>query len=815
MYKFSLVSPRISRYRQRVRDRVIIGDAEKSVFTAEAIKLYGKIVPIIKRPLITKYLCERMTTPIFEDDYFAGSKGKYFAGCSGVMWGALPLAEMPEDWYFDYTDNMWHNKSPEQRLAITPEDLAAIQDSGGALWESTDSQVGDAWLPDGAEDFFALEASDYGDPGRPGVLSLHVGHLTPGWGKILSRGYGSIRKEAQDFLDSHSGNIQGEAMKKYMFYKSITIVCDAAAALISRYGEEAARQAALADHPERKAELLQMADSLKSLSTEPARNYREALQAVLLYQLLLAYEQTMPGPALGRFDQYAWPYLKRDLDSGALTREQAQELTDAFFLKANCYYEGGYGKMAETAGIGNTYQHTTIGGIDPDSGEDSCNTLSFMVLETIGRLKLHDPTVSMRVHPGTTDELWNCALETSKLVGGLPLFQNDEVIIPGLQKELGFTLRDARDYSIIGCQEIVGSGCDFPAPNGVGAAHASLYYGVVLDMALNNGVNPMNGKKAPLDTGFLYDMTSIDEVKAAYAKMSGYLLKWYVTINNYAEYLAGYNLPYAMLSMSMRGCMEKGLDCSSGGCDYNSYGGTATGLATIADSIATINYMCFDKKLCTTRELYDAYMSNWEGKANELLRQRILSDVPHYGNADPYADNELKWAADTYYQQCSECSSIRSKTYKAGMYGAADHVQQGEWTWATPDGRKTGTPIADAISPAQSRDGNGPTGVFNSAVVFDHTKFMDGMALNLRMHPSVLSEESGIAKLREMTKQYFADGGLECQYNVVDTDTLRAAQERPDLYRDLVVRIAGYSAYFVELGRRLQDDIIARNENVI
>ncbi|MDR3149879.1 MAG: hypothetical protein LBT88_07725, partial [Oscillospiraceae bacterium] len=211
----------------------------------------------------------------------------------------------------------------------------------------------------------------------------------------------------------------------------------------------------------------------------------------------------------------------------------------------------------------------------------------------------------------------------------------------------------------------------------------------------------------------------------------------------------------------------------------------------------------------------DAFISNWKGRENELLRQRILSSVPHYGNSDPYADEFLKWAVDVYYEQCSKCSSQRSKVYKAGMYGAADHVQQGEWTWATPDGRKSGTPIADAISPAQSRDGNGPTAVFNSATVFDHTKFMDGMALNLRMHPSVLSEESGIAKLREMTKEYFANGGLECQYNVVDTETLRDAQARPDKYRDLVVRIAGYSAYFVELGKGLQDDIIARNENRI
>ncbi|MDR2529918.1 MAG: hypothetical protein LBC65_00050 [Oscillospiraceae bacterium] len=813
MYTFKPITERIARYRAKVRDRVIISDAEKSVYTSEANKLYKNIVPIIRRPLVTKYLCEHMSTPIFEDDYFAASKGKNFAGSSGAMYGLMPLEEMDGKWYLK--DGMWYNTDPEQRLAISQADVDTIRSLGFSVWEGSDSAVGDAWKPDGYDEFVALEACDYGDPGRPGIMSLHVGHLTPGWPKILNVGYGAIRKQAQDYLDARRGNIMGDDMKHFMFYKAITIACDAATTLISRYAAEARRLAPLAESESREQELLRMADALDWISVNPARNFREACQGVLLYQLLLSYEQTMPAPAFGRFDQYTWPYLKRDLETGAITPEYAQELCDAFFLKSNCFYEGGYGKMAETAGIGNTYHHTTINGCDPQTGDESTNPVTFMVLETIGRLKLHDPTVSMRVSSRTSDELWNCALETSKLVGGLPLFQNDEVIIPGLQRELGFTLEDARDYSIIGCQEIVGSGCDFPAPNGVGAAHASLYYGVIFDMAINNGVNPRNGMKAPLDTGYLYEMTSIEEVKAAYEKLSDYLLKWYVTVNNYAEYLSSYNLPYAMLSMSMRGCMERGVDCSSGGCDYNSYGGTATGLATIADSLAAIEYMCFDKKLITTRELYDAVMANWEGREYEILRQRILAEVPHYGNADGYADRFLTWAVDTYYNTCKDCSSQRSSVYKAGMYGAADHVQQGEWTWATPDGRKSGTPIADAISPAQSRDGNGPTSVFLSANCFDHSKFMDGMALNLRMHPSVLSEESGIAKLREMTKEYFANGGLECQYNVVDTQTLLEAQQRPNEFRDLVVRIAGYSAYFIELGRELQNDIIARNENTI
>ena len=419
---------------------------------------------------------------------------------------------------------------------------------------------------------------------------------------------------------------------------------------------------------------------------------------------------------------------------------------------------------------------------------------------------------SLRINKNSPDRLWDCAIETSKLVGGLPLFQNDEVIIPSLMKEVGFELRDARDYGIIGCQEIVGCGNDFPAPNGLYPPHASVWWGSIFNMAVNNGKNPFNGEQSSLKTGYLYDMTSIEQVRDAVAQMGEYIMKLFITMNNYAEYCSMQYCPQAALSISMEGCMENGKDAVWGGCKYNSYGGTATGLATLADSIATIKYMCFDKKLISTRELYDAWTANWEGY--EPLRQQILSEVPHYGNADPYADEELKWCVELYYDICQKCYSNRAKVYKSGLYGASDHIAQGRITFATPDGRKTGEPIADAISPCQSRDTCGPTAVFTSTTVFDHHHYLGGIALNLRMHPSVLSREDGIAKLRDMTKAYFEDGGLEVQYNIIDTATLKAAQADPKTYRDLVVRIAGYSAYFVELSPALQNDIIARHENV-
>jgi pyruvate formate-lyase/glycerol dehydratase family glycyl radical enzyme len=815
MYEFSPATERIMKLRELIRDRVLRIDSERAMIWTEANKKYENVVPIIKRPLALYELCSKMTI-LFEDfEIIIGNKSPSFFGSPqypewmGQGWFLEPIKK--GEW--ELKDGMYYNPEGEQvRLCISQEDYEALSSIQDYWKDRRITTVADAWQPDGFDELKRLNVSSYVDGGM-GMTVLSPGHLIAGYDKIIKMGYAAIRKQAQDWIDEHRGNLMGEDMEKYMFYKSAVIVCDAAILLVKRYAQACLDKAAVCTDAARKAELLKMGDSLMWISENPVRNFWEAVQGIMMYQILINIETRIPSPSLGRFDQWTWPYLKRDLESGALTLEQAQEIVDAFFLKANCYYNAGPDKLVKTTGIGNTYQHTTIGGVDPETGEDATNPITYMVLETVGRLKLHDPTISLRINKNSPDKLWDCALETSKLVGGLPLFQNDEVIIPSLQAELGFELKDARNYGIIGCQEIVGCGCDFPAPNGIYPPHASVWWGSIFDMAINNGKNPFNGEQSSLKTGYLYDMKSIEEVRAAVEKMGRYIMKLFISANNYAEYISPYYSTQPALSISMEGCMEKGRDAVMGGCKYNSYGGTATGLATLGDSLTTIKYMCFDQKKCTTRELYDAVMANWEGY--EPLRQQILNEVPHYGNADPYADVEVKWCVELYYGICKELYSARSKVYKAGLYGASDHVAQGYLTWATPDGRKFGEAIADAMSPCQSRDSNGPTAVFVSSCCFDHHHYLGGIALNLRMHPTVLSREDGIAKLRDMTKTYFENGGMEVQYNVVDTQTLREAQADPMKYRDLVVRIAGYSAYFVELGYDLQNDIIARHENRI
>ena len=813
MYEFRPVTDRIKAMHDRIRDRIIVIDDERARIVTESYARSENMPWMLRIPLATYDVCANKTVLVEDDDIFVGNQANGF--CASNVW---PEWDGP-GWILNEIDNtdLWtmgddgllHRKAENVKLAVRPEAVEAFREMAPFWKTHRFGEVAKAWQPEGYQVFAESGAGSYNT--FQDIAGLPAGHLIPGTKKIVDTGYGAIRKQAQDWLDAHEGDLMGDNVDKCLFYNSIVIVCDAAITMIRRYAQACRDKAAATADEARRAELLKMAEGLDHISEGPATTFWEACQATLMYHLLIYAEAKEPALAFGRFDQYTWPYLKADLESGRLTEDEAQELVDAFFLKSTCFYNACPPMVSDIAGANNTYQHTTIGGVIPETGEDATNPVTYMVLETIGRLSLHDPTISLRFNKNTPDKLWECAICTSRLVGGLPLYQNDEVIIPALQSELGFELRDARDYGFIGCQEIVGCGTDFPAPNGITPPHAAILFGVIMDMALNNGVNPKNGKGCPIQTGYLYDMESLDEVKDAIKKVANWVIKWQVTMHNYTEYLMMRRTSLAALSMGIEGCMESGKDCTQGGAKYNSYGGVATGLATIADSLTTIKYMCFDKKLCTTRELYDAYMANWEGY--EDLRQQVLNNVPHFGNDDPYADAEMTWIVDLYRDLCGECHSVRSKVYKAGLYGASDHIAQGKLTFATPDGRLDAQPIADATSPAQGRDENGPTAVFNSECCFDHSRFMDGLALNIRIHPSAVSDDEGVKKLADMTKTYFENGGMEVQYNIVSAETMRAAQKDPQAYRDLVVRIAGFSAYFVEMTPDLQNDIISRTEN--
>ena len=819
MYTFRPCTERAIRLRDAVRNRLIVADPSKYRIQMEAEKLYKKYPPILQKAYMNRYVMERIHLNIQKDEYFVGGLGhKGWGEAHAERW---MMVDIENTWPI-LEDGLHHAPLDDpyysyQKLAVSPEDLKELHAIFAEKFRLSGGMDALDWAPDGAEQYFETQATDYG---KLGGFPLHMppGHLTPGFQNIMKSGYGAIRRQAREWLDAHEGNIMGDDIGKYMFYKAAEVSCDAVEILSHRYAEMLRGLAAGEDTaPEKKAEYLDRADSLDWIATETPRTFWEACQMAMLYNCYLKTDNDPYVTSLGRFDQYTWPYLKKELDEGTITLEQAQEYVDGFFLKINTFWGGGFGKIAQEYGVGVSYQHTTIGGVIPETGEDATNEITYMVLETMARLELNDPTISLRVNQNTPKKLWDLAMEAARRVGGLPLLQNDEVIIPAAMRELGFSLEDARNFAFIGCQEITGSGNDYPAPNGSSMGHAGIFWAIVLDMTLNNGVNPINGAKAPdrVCSGYLTDFKTYDELLAAYEKMCDYMLTWSATLNNLTEHEFYRLFPYPNLSISIEGCMESGKDVSEGGAKYNSFGGKAVGLATTADSLTALKYMIYDHHYVDQKTYLDAILANWEGPEYEALRQRVLNEVPHYGNNDPYADAQMKYVIDLYYNMSRRYCTERASVYKCGTFGASDHVVQGEITWATPDGRKTGEPIADASSPAQGRDTHGPTSVFNSSTFFDHSRFMDGMALNVKIHPTALAAEGGVTKLENITQAYFDNGGMEVQYNILDNETLRKAQADPDSYHNLVVRIAGFSAYFVDMTEQMQNDIISRYEHKI
>jgi formate C-acetyltransferase len=818
MYEFRSVTERAKKFRDLVRNRVIEIDTERAVNVTEAYKQYANMPPIIRIPMTTHYLCSKMTCRVEDFDLLAGNIGKNMLGSAmwpewGGDWLWEQLAgESPTTWSLG-DDGYYHCDDDELvKIIMTKEEIDTFM-SLREFWEDrTFPSKMNSFYPDGW-DVLAQMGVSYGPGTGPGekIGCLPTGHVIAGYEKIVNVGYGAIRKQAQDWIDAHIGNLMGEDVDKYMFYKSAVITCDAAIIMIKRFAEAAREKLAECTDEDRKKELTMMAEGLEWISDKPARTFWEALQATIMYQTFLYVESANPCLAFGRVDQYTWPFLEKELDAGTITLDQAQEYIDFFFLRSMCFLRAP-DPMRYKVIPGVIYHDVTIGGVNPDTGEDATNPVSYMILESLSRLNLHE-TVFARFHNNSPQKFWDCAIETSRTVGGLPLYLNDEVIIPSTMKELGFSLRDARDYGCIGCQEIVGNGNDWPAGNGVHTAHDVYNYIKAFTIALNDGTNPYNGASNGIHTGFLYDMKSLDEVKEATRKQIEYFFNWGVSLQNFIEYQSMWYVPQAALSISIEGCMEKGKDVECGGAKYNSFGHTATGLATIADSITAIKYMCFDKKLCTTRELYDAIMANWVGY--EQLQQTIINECPHFGNDDPYADVEMKWICDLYYELCGSVYSTRTDIYKAGQYGAGGHVVMGMECIATPDGRCAGTPVADGASPVQGRDRKGPTAIYNSSVTYDHSHMLNGIALNVKIHPTAVNTEEAKQSLSDMTQAYFDNGGMEVQYNIIGSDTMRAAQKEPEKYNDLIVRISGYSAFFNELTVPNQNDLISRTDNAI
>ena len=806
--KYAPITPRILEMRELIRDRTIIIDAERLKIVTDTYKELKNYPVAIKKATATNRVLSNMTTLVEDFEVIFGNFGQNFLGHG--WWpeddacGWITMEPKFSDmWTHDDERGVWTRLLVDERTEVSDETMAALEEAHEFWKDESITAHLNAYVPEWGPEMLYQDGATIMGP--PFLGFTPEGHLIAGYNNIIEHGYKYYRDWAQGWLDEHRGWLMGDDAEKWMFYKSVVLAADGCINMVKNYAKTAREKAETCEDPKRKAELLSRADSMDWISENPPRTFWEAVQTHIFYHQAFLLETRHPAIGIGRVDQFWWPFLKKELDEGTITMDEAQEIVDAFFLKLNCYCYARAAMMAQAIGIGNTGQHVTIGGVDPKTGEDATNPITYMCLQTIGRLLLHDPATSLRINKNTPADLWIAALEMTKRVGGLPLFQNDEVLIPAML-DYGYELEDARNYGFIGCQEAVGCGNDMPFCNG-----HNLRVSVLMTCTVNNGINPMTGKAGPVETGYLYEMESYEQFREAYLTQMKVHQDAMVSMMNWGEMLCMWYRPHAVLSFGMIGCMENGKDCACGGAKYNSYGGSNHGFATVADSLTAVRWACFDEKICTTREMYDAIMANWEGY--EELRQKLLNDCPHYGNDDPYADEQMSWIIGKYFDVLGQYNSKRCKFFRPGLYGGAAHVEEGLMCWATPDGRLARTPVADSTSPAQGRDVNGPTAVFNSTLCFDHHKLLNGMSLNIKVHPNSMTGE-GQQKLIEMVQSYFDRGGLEVQFNIVSADVMKAAQKDPEAYKDLVVRIAGFSAFFIELTEAQQNDVIIRNEHM-
>ncbi len=675
-----------------------------------------------------------------------------------------------------------------------------------------------------------------------------VGHVTVKYEEVLAIGFSGIRQKAQNELRSISF-ADGDYQKKSRFLQAVIISCDAAIVYAQRYAKLALKEAQDCQDPARKKELLVIAQNCANVPENGASGFYEACQSFWFVQQLLQIESSGHSISPGRFDQYMYPYYKKDIESGALTRAFAQELMDCIWVKLNDLNKCRDAASAEGFAGYSLFQNLIAGGQNAE-GMDVTNDLSFMCIQSSMHVFLPQPSLSVRVWNGTPHEFLIRAAELTRTGIGLPAYYNDEVIIPSLVSR-GLTLQDAREYNIIGCVE----------PQKAGKTegwHDAAFFNMCrpLELVFTNGMDA--GVQVGLKTGDVGQMDSFEQFYGAYKAQMEYAIQLLVNADNAIDMAHAERCPLPFLSSMVDDCMKRGKTVQEGGAVYNFTGPQGFGVANMADSLYAVKKLVYEEKKLTMKELKRALATNYgkglnrediaalaanaaksmhdagetvgEKEITAILQAvttavqapqvaesgarilKMLEDAPKFGNDIEQVDAFARDVAYTYTKPLQNYKNPRGGMFQAGLYPVSANVPLGAQTGATPDGRLAHTPVADGVSPSAGRDVNGPTAAANSVARLDHYIASNGTLFNQKFHPSALSGTQGLENFTGLIRAYFDQKGSHMQFNVVSRETLLDAQKHPEQYKHLVVRVAGYSALFTTLSRSLQDDIIRRTQ---
>lgn len=798
---FGKLTPKMSRYREEIFNAKPYVDPERALLTTEAYKQYQDQQVDILRARILEHILHNMTIFIEKDTLLVGNQAQH------NRWAPV-FPEYSMNWVIDELDTF--EKRSGDVFYITAEAKEQLREIAPFWQHNTLEDRGYAAFPEKSRLFY-----DLGLIGADGNITSGDGHIAVNYETVIKYGLVSYEKrikEEMDQLDLTDINQQ----KKLYFYQAGMIVIDAVRDFANRYAELAEKEAAVEPDGQRKSELLEIARIMHKIPYQPADSFYEAIQSVWFVHLILQIESNGHSVSYGRLDQYLNPFYEEDLAAGAITAEKATELLTNLCMKTLTINKVRSWAHTEFSAGSPLYQNITIGG-QTSAGKDAVNKMSYLILNAIAQAHLPQPNLTVRYHHGLSDHFMRQCVEVIKEGLGMPAFNNDEIIIPSFIAR-GVKKEDAYNYSAIGCVETA-----VPGKWGYRCTGMSfINFPRTLLIVMNGGRDPESGKQLLPNYGHFTEMNSYDELFAAWDKSLREITRQSVIIENTCDLALEQNYPDILCSVLTEDCIGRGKTIKEGGTIYDFISGLQVGIANLADSLAAIKKLVFEEKKITQQELWQALTDNFQGQGQEEIRLMLVNDAPKYGNDNDEVDQLIVQAYQPYIDEISKYKNTRygrgpiGGTRYAGTSSISANVGQGHSTLATPDGRFARTPLSEGCSPTHSMDTDGPTAVFKSVSKLNTQAITGGVLLNQKMSPQLLRSPTNCEKLVLLLRTFFNRlHGYHVQYNVVDRKTLVDAQEHPDKHRDLIVRVAGYSAFFVGLSKETQDDIIERTEQSI
>ena len=827
-------SPRIPKLVEALFEKMPQIEADRAVLLTESYRSTEDEPIITRRAKAFKHILEHIPIVIRDHELIVGSATRAPRGCQ-------VFPEYSFAWLEAEFDTVEHRVADPFYIS---EDTKDALRSAYQYWKGkTTSELATSYMSEEAK--IAIEHNIF----TPGNYFYNgIGHLTVDYPKILAVGYKGILTEAKAELARIRPGDADYSRRRH-FLDAVIMSCEAVIKYARRYSELAASMAKTTADIGRKKELEEIAAICSRVPGEGAQSFWEACQSFWFIQMLLQIESSGHSISPGRFDQYMYPYYKKDLDAGRLTREAAQELMDCIWVKLNDLNKVRDAASAEGFAGYSLFQNLIVGGQDKH-GRDATNDLSFMAITATEHVFLPQPSFSVRVWNGSPHEFLIRAAELTRTGIGFPAYYNDEVIIPSLQSR-GLTLEDARDYNIIGCVE----------PQKAAKTdgwHDAAFFNMCrpLELVFSSGVD--KGVQIGPATPDVATMKTYEEFEEAYRAQMNYFIELMVNADNAIDLAHGERCPLPFQSCMVQDCIKRGKSLQEGGAIYNFTGPQGFGIANVTDALYAVKKLVFEEKKYTLAFIKEALENNYgkdmdSSMATKLTQQiaasivesgkdltaediknvyltvkkngadeeskkkygQLLDEIASinkFGNDNDEVDNFAREIAYTYTKPMEGYKNPRGGSFQAGLYPVSANVPLGAQTGATPDGRLAYTPIADGVSPAAGRDVKGPTAAANSVSRLDHYIASNGTLFNMKFHPSALEGRSGLESFVALVRGYFDQKGSHMQFNVVSRETLRDAQKHPEKYKSLVVRVAGYSALFTTLSKGLQEDIINRTE---